>query len=158
GSATGAGVGAGVAAGAGESLPAPPPSSGANRKNSLRIMGPLCKKKNSEKTNAQKRRSAGECTYLSMGANSTGAFNDLPELLQLAATGHQQALQDLFARYRNRLKRMVRLQLSRRLQGRVDDSDVLQESFLEISKKLPEYVQQPTLPFFLWLRHMTGLK
>jgi RNA polymerase sigma-70 factor (ECF subfamily) len=93
-----------------------------------------------------------------MGSDTTGAFNDLPELLQRAATGDQQALQDLFARYRDRLKRMVRLRLSRRLQGRVDDSDVLQESFLEISKKLPEYVQQPTLPFFLWLRHVTGLK
>src|SRR5215471_1468502 len=93
-----------------------------------------------------------------MGSDSTGEFNDLPELLQRAAAGDQQALQDLFARYRDRLKRMVRLRLSRRLQGRIDDSDVLQESFLEISKKLPEYVQQPTLPFFLWLRHMTGLK
>jgi RNA polymerase sigma-70 factor (ECF subfamily) len=93
-----------------------------------------------------------------MGSDSTGEFNDLPELLQRAAAGDQQALQDLFARYRDRLKRMVRLRLSRRLQGRVDDSDVLQESLLEISKKLPEYVQQPTLPFFLWLRHMTGLK
>ena len=53
---------------------------------------------------------------------------------------------------------MVRLRLSCRLLGRVDDSDVLQESFLEISKKLPEYVRQPVLPFFLWLRHVTGLK
>jgi RNA polymerase sigma-70 factor (ECF subfamily) len=93
-----------------------------------------------------------------MSPDSTGEFNDLPELLQRAAAGDQQALQDLLARYHDRLKRMVRLRLSRRLQGRVDDSDVLQESFLEISKKLPEYVQQPSLPFFLWLRHMTGLK
>jgi RNA polymerase sigma-70 factor (ECF subfamily) len=93
-----------------------------------------------------------------MDSDSTGEFNDLPELLQRAAAGDQEALQDLFARHRDRLKRMVRLRLSRRLQGRVDDSDVLQESFLEISKNLPEYVQQPTLPFFLWLRHMTGLK
>jgi RNA polymerase sigma-70 factor (ECF subfamily) len=53
---------------------------------------------------------------------------------------------------------MVHLRLSRRLQGRVDDSDVLQEAFLDISKRLPEYVREPRLPFFLWLRHMTGLK
>jgi RNA polymerase sigma-70 factor (ECF subfamily) len=93
-----------------------------------------------------------------MQSDSTSEFNDLPELLQRAAGGDQQALLDLFARHRDRLKRMVRLRLSRRLQGRIDDSDVLQESFLEISKKLPEYVRQPNLPFFLWLRHMTGLK
>src|SRR5205807_948633 len=68
------------------------------------------------------------------------------------------ALQDLFTRYRERLKRMVRLRLSRRLQGRSDDSDVLQEAYLEISKRLADYVAEPKLPFFLWLRHMTGLK
>jgi len=93
-----------------------------------------------------------------MGSDTTEDPGDSPELLQRAAAGDQQALQDLFARHRDRLKRMVRLRLSRRLQGRVDDSDVLQESFLEISKKLPEYVRQPGLPFFLWLRHVTGLK
>jgi len=93
-----------------------------------------------------------------MGSDMTNGSSESPEVLLRAAGGDQQALQELFARYRDRLKRMVRLRLSRRLQGRVDDSDVLQESFLEISKKLPEYVRQPTLPFFLWLRHMTGLK
>src|SRR5262245_27855480 len=95
---------------------------------------------------------------MGMSSDSTGEYSDSPELLQRAAAGDQQALQDLFARHRDRLKRMVRLRLSRRLQGRVDDSDVLQESFLEISQKLSEYVRQPNLPFFLWLRHMTGLK
>jgi RNA polymerase sigma-70 factor (ECF subfamily) len=89
---------------------------------------------------------------------TTADPDESPELLRRAASGDQQALQEVFAHYRVRLKRMVRLRLSRRLQGRVDDSDVLQESFLEISKKLPEYVRQPKLPFFLWLRHMTGLK
>ena len=53
---------------------------------------------------------------------------------------------------------MVRLRLSRRLAGRIDDSDVLQESFLEIAKRLEDYLKEPTVPFFLWLRHMTGLK
>ena len=53
---------------------------------------------------------------------------------------------------------MVRLRLSRRLQRRVDESDVLQEANLEVSQKLAEYLSAPILPFFLWLRHMTGLK
>ena len=61
-------------------------------------------------------------------------------------------------RHRDRLKRMVHLRFSRRLQGRVDDSDVIQEAFLSISCRLNEYVADPKLPFFLWLRHMTGLK
>src|SRR4029077_12266509 len=50
------------------------------------------------------------------------------------------------------------LRLSRRLQGRVDASDVLQEAYFDVCKRLPEYVQQPALPFYLWLRHLTGLK
>jgi RNA polymerase sigma-70 factor (ECF subfamily) len=88
----------------------------------------------------------------------TNHSSDSPELVQRAAGGDPQALEELFARYRDRLKRMVRLRLSRRLQGRVDDSDVLQEAYLDISHKLPEYAKQPQLPLFLWLRHITGLK
>jgi RNA polymerase sigma-70 factor (ECF subfamily) len=82
----------------------------------------------------------------------------IADLLQRAVAGDEQAFQELFARHRDRLKRMIHLRLSRRLQGRVDDDDVLQEAFLEISRKLKEYVEQPQLPFYLWLRHMTGLK
>ena len=83
---------------------------------------------------------------------------DVSDLLAHAAAGDQEALHQLFSRYRDRLKRLVHLRLSRRLSGRVDDSDVVQEALMEISKKLPEYVQAPQLPLFLWLRHMTGLK
>jgi RNA polymerase sigma-70 factor (ECF subfamily) len=88
----------------------------------------------------------------------SGDASDIGDLLQRAARGDEQAFRDLFARYHDRLKRMVHLRLSRRLQGRVDDSDVLQEAYLDICRRLPEYVQQPALPFYLWLRHLTGLK
>jgi RNA polymerase sigma-70 factor (ECF subfamily) len=80
------------------------------------------------------------------------------ELLERAAGGDQAAVEQLFSMYRDRLKSMVRLRLSRRLQGRVDDSDVLQEAYLDLSRKLPEYLQNQALPFYLWLRHITGLK
>src|SRR4051812_48020415 len=80
------------------------------------------------------------------------------DLLKRAAGGDQQAAQKLLSRYRDRLKRMVHLRLSRRLQGRVDDSDVVQEALIDVAKNLPAYAQAPRLPFFLWLRHMTGLK
>lgn len=80
------------------------------------------------------------------------------ELLRRAAAADAEALHALFSRYRDRLKRMVHLRLSRRLSGRVDDSDVVQEALLEISRQLPDYARAPQLPLFLWLRHMTGLK
>src|SRR5438093_7790583 len=93
-----------------------------------------------------------------MDAVKTDDFSEVIDLLRRAAGGDEQAFGKLFARYRDRLKRMVHLRLSRRLQGRVDDSDVLQEAYLDVAKRLPEYVQQPALPFYLWLRHLTGLK
>jgi RNA polymerase sigma-70 factor (ECF subfamily) len=92
-----------------------------------------------------------------MGSDMAQDFDEPTDLLQRAA-GDQQAMHELLARHRDRLKRMVHLRLSRRLQGRVDDSDVLQEAFLEISGRLQEYAAEPKLPFFLWMRHMTGLK
>ena len=80
------------------------------------------------------------------------------ELLRQAAAGDQRAVTALFTRYRDRLRAMVRLRLNRRLQGRVDPSDVLQEAYLEVCKHLPDHARAPTLPFYLWLRHITGQK
>jgi RNA polymerase sigma-70 factor (ECF subfamily) len=93
-----------------------------------------------------------------MGSDMAADSAELAKLLQQATAGDEQAAQELFARHRDRLKRMVHMRLSRRLQGRVDDSDVLQEAFLDVSRRLAEYVADPKLPFYLWLRHMTGLK
>jgi RNA polymerase sigma-70 factor (ECF subfamily) len=79
-------------------------------------------------------------------------------LVQRAAAGDEQALRELFSVYRERLKRMIALRLSRRLSGRIDDSDVLQEAFVDIARKLPDYAREPKLPLFLWMRHLTALK
>jgi RNA polymerase sigma-70 factor (ECF subfamily) len=72
--------------------------------------------------------------------------------LKQASLGDQAMLGELLAKYRPRLRRMVRLRLDRRLQGRVDQSDIIQEAYLEAAQRLPEYVHNPTMPFFLWLR------
>ncbi len=80
------------------------------------------------------------------------------KLLARAGAGDAPAVEQLFARHRDRLKRMVRLRLDPRVQGRVDPSDVVQEAYLEASRKLAEYLREPRLPFFLWLRLVTGQK
>ena len=59
-------------------------------------------------------------------------------------------------RSRDRLRRMVALRLDRRLQGRVDPSDIIQEAYIDASARLAEYARQPDMPFFLWLRFLTG--
>src|SRR5262245_49909406 len=63
---------------------------------------------------------------------------------------------ELFAAHRDRLKKMVRLRLDRRLQGRLDASDVLQEAFLDVQKKAPDFAAKPDLPAYLWLRLVTA--
>jgi RNA polymerase sigma-70 factor, ECF subfamily len=73
-----------------------------------------------------------------------------------AAQGEQRAWELLLDRYRDRLRRMVALRLDRRLQGRVDASDVIQEASLEAVRRLPEYLKNPKMPFYLWLRFLTG--
>jgi RNA polymerase sigma-70 factor (ECF subfamily) len=84
--------------------------------------------------------------------------SDTNELLLGAAAGRTAHWGELLARHRQRLRRMVALRLDRRLQGRIDASDVIQEAFVEATTRLPEYLKQPGMPFFLWLRFLTGQK
>jgi RNA polymerase sigma-70 factor (ECF subfamily) len=78
------------------------------------------------------------------------------QILEQAARGDGTGLSALLAQHRERLRRMVALRLNRRLQGRIDASDVIQEAYLEAWTRLAEYLQAPTMPFFLWLRFLTA--
>jgi RNA polymerase sigma-70 factor (ECF subfamily) len=86
----------------------------------------------------------------------TDDSTDVQELIEQLAEGNQQALAELFGRYRDRLRQMVKLRLDRRLQGRVDPSDVLQEAYLDVATRIREYAANPSMPFFLWLRFLAG--
>jgi RNA polymerase sigma-70 factor (ECF subfamily) len=83
---------------------------------------------------------------------------DEEQLLTRAQTGDEGALGELFTAYRGRLERMVALRLDRRLTGRVDAADVVQEAYLEVHRRFPDYVLEQNVPFFLWLRLVTGQK
>jgi len=91
-----------------------------------------------------------------MGPVMADESGELQDQLRRLAAGDQQALAELFARYRDRLRRMVKLRLDRRLQGRVDASDVLQDAYLDVAQRAAEYAASPTMPVFLWLRFLTG--
>jgi RNA polymerase sigma-70 factor (ECF subfamily) len=86
----------------------------------------------------------------------TASPSDEADLLRRAKEGDQQALATLFTRYRDRLRQMVRLRLDRRLSGRIDTSDVLQDAYLDLARRFPEYAAAPAVPFYLWLRSLTG--
>src|SRR4051812_39282422 len=88
--------------------------------------------------------------------NADTPTND--ELLDAARNGDEGALAALVERHRDRLERMVRLRMDRRLQGRVDPADVVQEAYLAVRGKFPHYCADLRLPFFLWLRLEVGQK
>ena len=77
-------------------------------------------------------------------------------LLEQARTGDKEALNALFVRHRARLRRMVDLRLDRRLQARIDASDVIQEAYVEVVTRWDEYLNAPSYPLFLWLRLIVG--
>jgi RNA polymerase sigma-70 factor (ECF subfamily) len=85
-----------------------------------------------------------------------GDRSETSRLIEQAVRGDQRALGELLGRHRERLRRMVALRLDRRLKGRVDPSDILQEACLDAARRLPEYHQNPTMSFFVWLRFLTG--
>jgi len=77
-------------------------------------------------------------------------------LVAQAASGDDQAWERLMTDHRPRLRRMVGLRLDRRLQGRVDPSDIIQEAYIDAARRLSEYAKNPTMPFYLWLRFLAG--
>lgn len=88
----------------------------------------------------------------------TGDSSETNRLLERAAAGDKDCWGTLLTRHRERLHRLVAFRLDQRLQGRVDPSDVIQEVCLEAGVALAAYLRQPAMPFFLWLRGITGNK
>ena len=66
------------------------------------------------------------------------------DLLRRTKAGDAAALGAMFAHYRDQLRNMVRLRLDRRVAGRLDPSDVLQEAHLDVARRFPEYVAAPS--------------
>lgn len=75
-------------------------------------------------------------------------------LLEEAGRGDAAAVNRLFARHREALRRMVALRLDPALGRRVDASDVVQSALLVASRRLADYLREPALPFHLWLRQI----
>ena len=92
-------------------------------------------------------------------AGATNHSGDTLALLAQAQAGDRDALDTLFARHRDRLLQMLRFRMGGLLSRRVDASDVLQEAHVEAWRRLPSYLaEDDPMPFFLWLRFLTGQK
>lgn len=82
--------------------------------------------------------------------------SDTLHLLERARLGDRAALDHIFSRHRDRLRRMVEMRLDWRLQARIDASDVIQDAYLEVATRLDDYFRDARLPFFLWVRLVVG--
>ena len=77
------------------------------------------------------------------------------ELLKQAEQGERAGIDELLSLHRERLRRMVQLRMPQNLKRRIDASDVIQDAFIEASRRLDEYLEKRSMPFFLWLRFLT---
>ncbi len=78
-------------------------------------------------------------------------------LLRRAAAGDGDAVGALVNLHRERLVRMVRARMDRRLCGRLDASDVVQDVCVEALGRLPAYLREAEpMPFLLWMRFLAG--
>ena len=80
------------------------------------------------------------------------------ELFELAKSGDQHALGELFQTYYNRLLTIIRFRMDSRVRGRIDPTDVLQDTFLEATHRFADYAKSPEMPVFLWLRFLAVQK
>jgi RNA polymerase sigma-70 factor (ECF subfamily) len=72
-------------------------------------------------------------------------------LLEEAKQGSPDAVDKLLAEHREPLRQRISKRLDPALAARVDASDVVQDVMLEASSRLKEYLQNPSMPFALWL-------
>src|SRR5262245_22117057 len=74
------------------------------------------------------------------------------DLLEQAADGDRDAFDRLFSRHRPELHEFVAVRLDPRLKARADASDIVQETQMEMYRRLPDFLQRRPMPFHLWLR------
>ena len=76
-------------------------------------------------------------------------------LMERLRAGEDQALAELFGQHRERLWHIVHSRLDRRLGGRVDADDVLQEIYVDASDRIGHFVNEHSGSFFVWLLLIT---
>lgn len=81
--------------------------------------------------------------------------HELEELRLLKEQGTA-VVGEFYSRYQGQLTRMIQVRLDRRLCGRIDPADVLQEAYLEVSQRLDRYLVDPSVPLVVWLRQVVS--
>ncbi len=80
------------------------------------------------------------------------------ELMAQARAGEAEALGELCALYRNYLRMVVRTGLGPKLREKVELSDVVQETLVEVVRQFPQFTGQNEAALVGWLRRLVGQK
>ncbi len=76
------------------------------------------------------------------------------QLLAGVKSGDADAVNALMDRHRLAIRRMVQMRLDHAVARRVDASDVVQDVLFEASRRMEDYISNPSMPFHLWLRQL----
>ena len=85
-------------------------------------------------------------------------MNDPGQLIQEAKKGGDAVLGSLFELYRNYLRLLARIEIGRRLQGKLDASDLVQETFLEAHRHFARFQGTEEPQFVSWLRQILAAR
>lgn len=76
------------------------------------------------------------------------------DLLREIKAGDADAINRLLERHREALRRMVDMRLDPKIRQRVDASDVVQEAMIEANRRMATFLENPGMPFHLWIRQI----
>lgn len=88
-----------------------------------------------------------------MNSEVTDNTDELSQVRAASEAGGSQ-LGEFLEQHRSRLRRLVDLRIDPRVRGRVDASDVVQETHIEAFNRIGEYLANPEVPLFVWLRFL----
>jgi RNA polymerase sigma-70 factor (ECF subfamily) len=74
------------------------------------------------------------------------------DLLSAIEHGEKRAVDQLLALHRNYLKRIIDVRLDLQLRGRIDPSDVVQETLVVASRRIGDFLSRRPTSFRVWLR------
>src|SRR6188768_3380189 len=89
------------------------------------------------------------------GRHSSRMDDPAFDLLSRVRSGDENALHEFFRLHEPRLLRMIELRIEP-LRRRLDPSDVMQEAWIEIARRVPEWRRKDSLPLHVWMRLITA--
>lgn len=77
---------------------------------------------------------------------------EISRLLEQSRAGDSSKLGQLLESYHDYLRLLARIEIGRRLQGKLDASDIVQETFLDAHRQFPNFQGHSEGEFIRWLR------